>query len=110
MSSFVEREKRSCIGCMVLITVVVGSLIAYLVVTSDRPSELENPEQIGNQVMGFALLLLLMIFYLLPFVLALQRGHPSILAVFALNLLLGWTLIGWIVALIWAFQREKRSS
>jgi len=35
-------------------------------------------------------------------------GKPQAGSVFLLNLLLGWSLIGWVVALIWAFHREER--
>ena len=27
-------------------------------------------------------------------------------AIFALNLLLGWTLVGWVVSLVWALTKE----
>jgi hypothetical protein len=40
--------------------------------------------------------------YFLPSIIALLRGHLSTFAIFLLNLLLGWTLIGWIIALIWS--------
>ena len=41
--------------------------------------------------------------YLAPAVIALLRRHQSVGAIFLLNLLLGWTGIGWLVALIWSF-------
>lgn len=40
--------------------------------------------------------------YFLPTIVALSRGHLSALAIFLLNLFLGWTLIGWLLALIWS--------
>ena len=40
--------------------------------------------------------------YFLPTVVALIRGHLSALAIFLLNLFFGWTLIGWLIALIWS--------
>ena len=40
--------------------------------------------------------------YLLPFSIALWRNHPAITKIFLVNLLLGWTVIGWIVALVWS--------
>ncbi len=40
--------------------------------------------------------------YFLPALIALLRGHHNGFAIFLTNLLLGWTLIGWIVALIWS--------
>ena len=43
--------------------------------------------------------------YFLPTLIA--RGKPQVLAVFLVNLLLGWTVIGWFVALIWAGAAER---
>lgn len=40
--------------------------------------------------------------YFLPTILARRRGHRSPEAIFVLNLLLGWTLLGWVGALVWA--------
>lgn len=42
-----------------------------------------------------------------PSVIAIARRHRSFPALFALNLLLGWTVIGWIVAMVWATANEK---
>ncbi len=42
--------------------------------------------------------------YLLPFSVALWRAHPETTKIFLLNLLLGWTLIGWVIALVWALR------
>ena len=44
-------------------------------------------------IIGFAL-------YFLPTLLGWKKRNSG--AIFALNLLLGWTVIGWIVALVWA--------
>ncbi|MDH3229039.1 MAG: superinfection immunity protein, partial [Alphaproteobacteria bacterium] len=48
----------------------------------------------------FALVFLV---YFIPSVIAGMRGHQNFGAIFALNLLLGWTLLGWVVALVWSF-------
>lgn len=44
--------------------------------------------------------------YFLPFILALARGKRDVLGIFLLNFFLGWTVIGWIVALIWAVKQD----
>ena len=49
----------------------------------------------------------LMLGYLLPSFLAIVRGHESWWAIVALNLLLGWTVIGWIGALIWSLTTPR---
>jgi hypothetical protein len=40
--------------------------------------------------------------YCLPLIIALARQHRQGGAISLLNLLLGWTLLGWVGALIWA--------
>ena len=42
------------------------------------------------------------LFYFLPTIVAFARSKRDLLSIFLLNLFLGWTLIGWIVALVWA--------
>lgn len=44
-----------------------------------------------------------LLFYFLPGSFAAFRRRKSFRWILAINLLLGWTVIGWIVALIWAF-------
>ena len=43
--------------------------------------------------------------YMLPTLIAWLRHAPDIAAVTLLNLILGWTLIGWIAALVLALRR-----
>jgi uncharacterized membrane protein YqaE (UPF0057 family) len=40
--------------------------------------------------------------YFLPTVVAEARGHQNSGMIFLANLLLGWTILGWIGALVWA--------
>ena len=42
--------------------------------------------------------------YFIPLFIAIKREHPSGNAIAALNLLTGWTLIGWLVALAWSLS------
>ena len=44
--------------------------------------------------------------YFLPSLVGLARGKRDLLAIFLLNLVLGWTVIGWVVALIWAAKAD----
>ena len=44
------------------------------------------------------------VFYFLPSIVALVRGKRDTLSIGLLNFFLGWTLIGWIIALVWAFK------
>jgi len=40
--------------------------------------------------------------YFAPTIIAIRRGHLQILPIGLLNVFLGWTLIGWVCALIWS--------
>ena len=46
------------------------------------------------------------VMYFLPSIIALARSKRDILAIFLLNLFLGWSIIGWIVALVWAAKSD----
>ena len=40
--------------------------------------------------------------YFVPSLVAHHRGHHQMMPIFLLNLFLGWSLIGWVAALVWA--------
>ena len=52
-------------------------------------------------------LIIIVIFglYLLPSLISFIRRNKNWLAIFFLNLFLGWTGIGWVVALVWSAMR-----
>ena len=50
------------------------------------------------------------IMYFIPALMASNRKHKNTLAVFMLNLFLGWTFIGWVGALIWACTDNTRKT
>ena len=59
------------------------------------------------QMQNFTMLELLLVilifaFYFLPTLIAFLRRHKNKLAIFLLNLLLGWTVLGWVVSLVWS--------
>lgn len=45
--------------------------------------------------------------YFLPWAIAATRGKSNTGAIFWVNLLLGWTFIGWIIALVMAFGTHQ---
>lgn len=58
---------------------------------------------------GLAILVFLVLafIYFLPGIVATLRGHPNALAIWVLNVFLGWTFIGWVIALVWAVLRQR---
>jgi len=53
-----------------------------------------------------AFITILSLFYFLPFAIAFHKKRVNTGAIFALNLFLGWTLIGWVISLVWALKDE----
>lgn len=64
-----------------------------------------NDAFVGALIVAVALAI-----YFAPWLLAKYRRHKNALAIFTTNLLLGWTLVGWIAALIWACTANTRST
>ncbi|EBM1263947.1 superinfection immunity protein [Salmonella enterica subsp. enterica serovar Braenderup] len=52
---------------------------------------------------GVILFLILLVVYFIPAIIASNRKHSNSGAIACLNIFLGWTFIGWVVALVWAF-------
>lgn len=55
-------------------------------------------------------LLLCVLVYIVPALLAYRREHSRRVAITAVNLLLGWTFVGWVVAFVWAVIPEDAPS
>lgn len=49
-----------------------------------------------------------LVIYFLPCIIALAKYKSNTAAIFALNLFLGWSLIGWVAALVWALTKETK--
>ena len=63
-----------------------------------------------NPVLGILLIGIVVIAYFIPCWIAGARNHHNATAIFVTNLLLGWTFIGWVVALIWSFTAVNPES
>lgn len=55
---------------------------------------------------GLLFLIMMGVIYFIPSVIANNRKHRQFTAIFILNLFFGWTLIGWVGALIWAVLND----
>ena len=55
-----------------------------------------------EHIVGFITIMVLFAVYLLPSVVASSRHHRNSNAILVANLFLGWTLLGWVICLIWA--------
>ena len=55
-------------------------------------------------------LVLFIVLYFLPTIVASHRKHLSVNSIFVLNLFLGWSVIFWVISLVWALKNEPKKS
>jgi len=58
---------------------------------------------------GLIILILILAIYFLPAIVSWQRGHRNDNAIGMLNLFLGWTFVGWVIALVWALTDNVKA-
>jgi len=92
----VSDQARSCPKCGAPVHVTGVSVAA-----APRPV----PATTGRVLVAL-LISFITIGYLVPWCIAWARHHQKQVPIFLINLLLGWTLIGWFAALIWAFSSD----
>jgi predicted membrane protein len=93
------NSKRSSSRGATIALVVVGVLCAVILATKgQQPSAPPIAEQLVSLLVWGVILAL----YMLPAIVATRRRHRNRQAITVLNALLGWTVLGWIAALIWA--------
>ncbi|TAM77420.1 superinfection immunity protein [bacterium] len=59
---------------------------------------------------SFGVLLLVVIAigaYFIPSIIAFVKQKSNRIAILALNFFLGWSLVGWVVSLVWALSNEQ---
>jgi len=85
---------------------VFTSIISLNEFTSDMDKTLDN--------MGGIFLMSLLAYivfsipiYFLPWIISMFSKHPTKGKIFLLNFFLGWTFVGWIIALVWACTKPQ---
>jgi hypothetical protein len=51
---------------------------------------------------GMTWLIIIALLYFVPAIVAGTRRHRNRMAITVLNIFVGWTFIGWVIALVWA--------
>lgn len=54
----------------------------------------------------FIFLVVCVVLYFTPSIVAYTRNHHNFVGVLILNIFLGWTLLGWVLALVWAVYKK----
>ena len=69
-----------------------------------RLAVLDNTAETTGVILGFILVVAIIGLYFLPTIIARRRKHKNENSIVALNFFLGWTFIGWVISLSWAFS------
>lgn len=64
----------------------------------------------GDALTGFGVLAIIFAAYMFPTIIAIARRHYNALAISMLNLFLGWSVLGWIGALVWACTSNRNQA
>lgn len=86
------------LGTLVALAVILGA-IALL-----SEDVAERDFGATDILVGLVLLVVAAVFYMLPALIAVQRKHRQALPLAIINFFLGWTYVGWVGCLAWAFQ------
>ena len=54
---------------------------------------------------GLILFIILVALYFVPSIVAVSTAHPHVAGIVILNVFLGWTLAGWVGALVWSLVK-----
>jgi lysylphosphatidylglycerol synthetase-like protein (DUF2156 family) len=76
-------------------------LLIYILATDEGETTLALGRRLATQ-------LAIILVYLAPSIIAQRYQHPRQPAILMLNVALGWTIVGWVVALIWALDGRRQ--
>ena len=81
-----------------------------LLLSSEPAFASDGDDAVAAVAIGIALIVIFsIIFYFLPAIIAIARGHEFKWVILGLNLAVGWTVLGWAVALVWAVWPRERA-
>nr|WP_226852702.1 superinfection immunity protein [Acidithiobacillus thiooxidans] len=46
--------------------------------------------------------------YFIPTIIAIRRKKSNLAAIMVLNIFLGWSLVGWVISLVWALSMDAQ--
>lgn len=81
---------------------------AYVVVRAFGPSATQGDATAASLVVGIVVVFVGLCVYFLPTLVARSRGHHQFGVIAVVNIFLGWTFLGWVVALAIAASAVKK--
>lgn len=83
-------------------------LLAFLVAYSFSMGQIPPSGLNGfGKFVAFSFFIAAPALYLLPIYEARVNKHPNLTAIALVNIFLGWSLLGWVVAVVWAYKKPE---
>ena len=67
-----------------------------------------TPEGFVSILFGIVVLVFAGAVYFMPWIIAYRRDHHQCNSIGLLNLFLGWTFLGWVIALVWSVSALRK--
>ncbi len=83
--------------------------VAITVLILLRPTASDLQTGVGSYLTGISGIISIVVglfIYFIPTIIGLRKRNAA--AIFILNLFLGWTFVGWVIALVWAFTIDDK--
>lgn len=67
-----------------------------------------NSSSAGSVIGAIIVIVIGLVLYFLPSIIGFARKKSNSGAIFALNLLLGWIFVGWVISLVWSLTKDQK--
>jgi len=90
---------------IILLTVVLMlSVSVFTSAAETEPVDSEFPYAL-QLIIGILLWIIAIVIYLLPTIIAIKKDHYEKAKIIAVNIIFGWSLLGWALSLHWATKK-----
>src|ERR1022692_2699505 len=91
---------------LLVFAAVAAAAIFHVIPTFDTTNGLPDPSSPAAMLLAIVIIIPIsivsLVVYFLPTIVAARRAHPQLPAICVLDVFLGWTVVGWVIALVWA--------
>jgi hypothetical protein len=106
----VMRQPSSAPLVALLLLVALGAgVLAFISHSADKPAAAVEPVDLQIPAATTIVVFVALWLYFLPTIVAMGRGHPNAAPIFVVNLVFGWTLLGFVAALAWSLTAIDRN-
>lgn len=90
-----------------LLLILGAAVLGGGLILMETQMSAEDLRSLGDLAAALVFAVVVMFGYFIPTVVAGVRKHHNAVAIGALNFFLGWTVLGWVGALVWALTRVE---